>query len=250
MDIFDQECEIAFLECSNAIQSSTNLFLISSYEEDGEGNSKINNMLARIRQKIQNLFEAVKTFLMNLFGKNDAGRKDLERKIKEKGVENKKVECLDSKKLYALTSSYKRRIENAKSNEEILSIMSEYETKQKNCIATMAAIASLSVMGVSIALTNKFKKEWEVADAKYSKEMTEHFFSYKSYSKMDTPVKKEWGKATAKLSAAQCGEILGAYGAVVSLCSIKYTKISELYSSALHAIKRENGKTVSEINKL
>lgn len=141
----NKEADIAYTECMNAI----NLFddyAETSYFEDGTSSGK--NFFQTLIDKIKALAEAVVKFFTDLGTSAKAkifGDK-LSKAAKDKELANKKVEVLDDHKIMNFFSSYQKKVYDAKSEEEIDKIVSDYEKKRNTAgifavVVTIAAIA-------------------------------------------------------------------------------------------------------------
>lgn len=145
----NKEADIAYTECMNAI----NLFddyAETSYFEDGTSSGK--NFFQTLIDKIKALAEAVVKFFTDLGASAKAkifGDK-LSKAAKDKNLANKKVEVMDDHKIMNFFSSYQKKVYDAKSEEEIDKIVSDYEKKRNTAgifavVLTVAAIAGKKI---------------------------------------------------------------------------------------------------------
>ena len=149
--ISSREADIAYMEASNLFALSIDEGFITSFTEASEG-EKPSKSGSKIVETVKNLAEKILKFFQDFF--NSAKAKLLGNKIKEnpKALENKKAEVLDLKKIMLFRKSYKKKIESAKTVEEVDAIVSEYEKKNKvAAVATvstaLSALAGLIVSG-------------------------------------------------------------------------------------------------------
>ena len=150
-NISSREVDIAYMEASNLFALSIDEGFITSFTEASEG-EKPSKSGSKIVETVKNLAEKILKFFQDFF--NSAKAKLLGNKIKEnpKALENKKAEVLDLKKIMLFRKSYKKKIESAKTVEEVDAIVSEYEKKNKvAAVATvstaLSALAGLIVSG-------------------------------------------------------------------------------------------------------
>lgn len=136
--ISSREADIAYMEASDLFALSIDEGFITSFTEASEG-EKTSKSGSKIVETVKNLAEKILKFFQDFF--DSAKAKLLGNKIKEnpKALENKKAEVLDLKKIMLFRKSYKKKIESAKTVEEVDAIVSEYEKKNK-----VAAVATVS----------------------------------------------------------------------------------------------------------
>ena len=149
--ISSREADIAYMEASNVFALTIDEGFITAFTEAGEGDKKSKSG-SKIVETVKNLAEKILKFFQDFI--DSAKAKLLGNKIKEnpKALENKKAEVLDLKKIMLFRKSYKKKIESAKTVEEVDVIVSEYEKKNKvAAVATvstaLAAVAGLIVSG-------------------------------------------------------------------------------------------------------
>ena len=157
--ISSREVDIAYMEASNLIELSIDEGYITAFTEAGEGEKKSKSG-SKIVETVKNLAEKILKFFQDFIESTKA--KLLVKKIKEDptALENKKAEVLDLKKIMLFRKSYKKKIESAKTVEEVDAIVSEYEKKNKSVAigGALAVIAvPLSVLAGQIA-TGKLKE--------------------------------------------------------------------------------------------
>lgn len=143
--ISSREADIAYMEASDLFALSIDEGFITSFTEAAEG-EKTSKSGSKIVETVKNLAEKILKFFQDFF--DSAKAKLLGNKIKEdpKALENKKAEVLDLKKIMLFRKSYKKKIESAKTVEEVDAIVSEYEKKNK-----VAAIATVSTALATVA---------------------------------------------------------------------------------------------------
>ena len=149
--ISSREADIAYMEASDLFALSIDEGFITAFTEASEGVNKSKSG-SKIVETVKNLAEKILKFFQDFL--DSAKAKLLGKKIKEdpKALENKKAEVLDLKKIMVFRKSYKKKIESAKTVEEVDAIVSEYEKKNKvAAVATvstaLAAVAGLVVSG-------------------------------------------------------------------------------------------------------
>ena len=146
--ISSKEADLAYMECTNLIGFSIDEGFITAFTEAGDPEKK-KSLGSQVVQRVKDLAQKILKFFQDLV--DSAKAKLLGKKLKEnpKALENKKAEVLDLKKIMVFRSSYKKKIENAKSIEEVDAIVAEYEKKNK--VAAVATVSTaLTALGALI----------------------------------------------------------------------------------------------------
>ena len=143
--ISSKNADVAFLEAENMIDLAISSSDIYAFTEAADESGK-EGIGSKIVKKIKDLADKIIKFFQDFV--DSAKAKLLGKKIKEnpKALENKKAEVLDLKKIMLFRKSYKKKIESAKTVEEVDAIVSEYEKKNK-----VAAVATVSTALAGVA---------------------------------------------------------------------------------------------------
>ena len=179
--IASREADLAFLECVNTIDIATANADITFFAEAADSSSdKKEGIGSKIVKKVKELANKIIKFFQDFY--NSAKAKLLGERIKKdpKALENKKAEVLDTKKVILFRGKFKKKIEAAKTVEEVDQIVAEYEKKNKAIGAGTAALmvsVPLAVLGTQIAtgklketgdkLINQLQEESNKANANY-----------------------------------------------------------------------------------
>jgi hypothetical protein len=162
MNIFEKEADLAFLECNHYVDTLTDAATIDLYTESGDDSS----FFTKLKNKMKDLVQKVKEFILNLFGEKSERQKEIDRMNEElsaKHLENTKMKVLDSKKLYALSKTFVAKIKNAKSEEEINKIVKEYDVKKTRCFVFAAAGAVIGFGVYEIKAADNLEHDYNVA---------------------------------------------------------------------------------------
>ena len=246
-DIFtisSREADIAYMEASDLFALSIDEGFITSFTEASEG-EKTSKSGSKIVETVKNLAEKILKFFQDFF--NSAKAKLLGNKIKEnpKALENKKAEVLDLKKIMLFRKSYKKKIESAKTVEEVDAIVSEYEKKNKvAAVATvstaLAAVAGLIVSGRLKESGDKIVKELQESSNKANADYINAAF--KGGSDVDITARKSavdsaYDELAKKTKVDKKGNVVAKKGyALQKLISDDMKSVKDYFTSAVSAV--------------
>lgn len=207
MDILlvsSREADLAYMECTNEIEMAMNASDIEAFTEDGDGTKKSDGIGA----KIQNLIEKIKKFFTNLFSGNDGIRDKAKAALQDKELAAKKVEVLDNVKIKKTYADFKRKIENAKTVEEVDRLTAEYNRKKaaKKIAIGCAVTVGLGALAAKVLAPrykeanerdlDELEKDWKATHKKYLAEESK----YARYKNLGGQSKKVQDLARADLA--------------------------------------------------
>mgnify|MGYP006918726551 FL=1 len=211
MDILlvsSREADLAYMEATNEIAMAMNCSDISDFMEDADSAKKSNG---GIINAIRNLVEKIKAFFTNLFSGSDEMRAKANAVLKNKELAAKKVEVLDNAKIKKNYGEFKRRIENAKTVEEVDKIAAEYNNKKngKKILAACAVTVGLGALAAKV-LAPKYKeanakdldelyKDYEQSNDAYLAEEKKYDDKYKGLGAKSKKVQDLHKEAESKL---------------------------------------------------
>jgi hypothetical protein len=144
----NKEADAAYLECVRASESA-NDYLDGYFLEAGDSEKK--GIIATLIEKLKNLANAIGKFFTDLFSSAKAKlfKNRAEEAVKEdKELANKKIEVLDTNRIFKFTKSYVDKINKAKSVEEVDAIVNDFEKKRNTVgIFTVAVSVAGAVSG-------------------------------------------------------------------------------------------------------
>lgn len=249
MEVCLLESDIAYLELTDVISKFNDLYTIQSFTEDGNSGSsnKLSNMISAIKKKIEDFFKKIKDTLTKLFTGNEVAEIKKEMAEYEKELENKKMEALDSKKLYALTKSYKKKIMNATTKSEIDQIVADYKMKQKGCTHIVTAITAFGIAIGANRLAEKFRKDSDdTIDAiiRNNRAYSHDQIDEKTWNANDTALEKKRHRASEHSFSA---DTVSYYAKAVGAGALVYPVtlgIYQLYTTAAKAVQDNAVKTM------
>lgn len=238
MDVYSAKADISYLECMNILDVLENSEKISAFTESSDKSKK--SLIEKVKEKIQKLFDAIKEFFTNAFG----SKKYWDNKtkaVKDKHLENKKVQALDSRKLYALTKKYKDKISKAKTESEIDKIVEEYDKTSLKCVSTTAILSAIAICLINIKNVSDYKKDFD--------RVAEDDPNFKMYIKTKNGMIEDVDEQLRYLEKeGRQRAAVAAGSAATAILIAKISGITKLYSKAMNTTKTETAKTEKQIN--
>lgn len=192
--ISSKKADIAYMECVGFINLSMDESDITAFTEAAD-KEKTTDKSSSIIQKVKDLAAKILKFFKDFA--ESAKAKLLGDKIKNnpKALEKKKAEVLDVKKIMAFRKSFEKKIENAKTVDEVDAIVAEYEKKNKTAGVAVAAVALTTIGGMIVS--GKLKKVSDQMISELNDKCAE------SYKKMSLPGSEHMNDDIGKAAAAE-----------------------------------------------
>lgn len=144
-----KEAEVSNLQFESAV---ANIMVNDAvFEESGDGDG----FFAKLKKVVCDFVDNMITTIKNIFLKfsSSKAREKAEKAVKaDSKLANKKVKATDWKKVHVLNKDVQKKINSAKSKEEVDQIMREYKAKRNKIIAATAA-ATVTVGALLIFFT-------------------------------------------------------------------------------------------------